>query len=119
MKKQTLISVSIIVAILLIGVAMYYWYHQAAGRASALVGDSICGSPLSAEAQDACCATAHEGDITAQCVGGWRYVNGMRKCQYVCDGVMPACTLEAKSCRDGHSVARNASNDCRFDRCSR
>jgi hypothetical protein len=107
MKKQTLVSASIIVAVLLIGVAMYYWYHQAAGRASVLVGDGICGSPLSAEAQDACCATAHEDDVTPQCVGGWKYVNGMKKCQYLCDGATPSCTLEVKSCRDREEAGRS------------
>ncbi len=32
-------------------------------------------------------------------------------------GAMLACTEEAKLCDDGNSVARNASNDCRFDAC--
>ena len=116
-KKPFLMAVSILVLVLVIGVAMFYWYHQAEGRESSLVGDAVCGSPFSVRTQDSCCATAHGAELVIQCVGRWKYVNAMSKCQFVCDGALPSCDEDVKTCDYGHTVSRNASNECRFDRC--
>ena len=108
---------SILVLLLLVALAVYYLYYQKDERNSSLIGDKVCGSPLSERAQDACCYNAHKGEAVVTCVGQWRYVNGEDRCQFVCNGSTPACSAEVKVCPSGFSVSRNATNECLFDAC--
>ena len=72
------------------------------------------------KARDNCCAEGHKGDYGTleECAGKWKYLSGMKKCQYVCEWNLPVCTEEAKLCPNSEkAVVRNASKECEFDDC--
>ncbi len=114
MKKGALVL--IVIAVLLIAVLLYW--NQSVSQKPNPDRDLVCDSLTSEEAQDSCCAEINIDTITVKCVGNWEYVNGLKQCQFVCSGFLPACTEEAKLCPNRASVVRNASNECEFDACS-
>jgi len=110
--------VLLIVLAFLILTTVYYLLNQdRLDRRTPIVGDGVCGSFVDEEGQDFCCSRAHEDDVRVQCVGSWEYVSGQGLCQYVCEGALPACQEDARTCEDGGTVVRNASNECRFNEC--
>lgn len=115
-KTKTTIYAIILIAILLL-IAIYHIKNTKPVRDNGLVGDQICGNFLNEADQDSCCSEAHKDDFVIACVGGWQYISGYDKCQYVCDDQGIACTEEAKVCDNGNIVSRNHENECEFDPC--
>jgi hypothetical protein len=117
-RSQKVIILGAIVLIVLFAISRYYLVHQAeTGREPALMGDVICGSLVSSDAQDACCLNTHREEVTVQCLGKWSYISGVHQCQFLCDSALPQCGTERKECPGGSSVSRNRSNECAFDAC--
>ena len=116
-KKIHILSV-LFVAIVLFVIAVVYLYNQdEVGRRTDLVGDGICGNFLDGESRDNCCIQVHADD-TVECVGKWRYIDGVDECTYICasfnEDEQVAC-LEAEGewktfsngCVDSCALARN------------
>jgi len=107
----------IIVALFLISSSIYYLIGSKGFKRGGLIGDAICGNFASEETQDQCCEDMHENDVTIACEGSWKFVSGNEKCQYVCQGSLPFCQEDSKTCPNGKIVERNPENDCNFDPC--
>ncbi|PIN89750.1 hypothetical protein COU60_02985 [Candidatus Pacearchaeota archaeon CG10_big_fil_rev_8_21_14_0_10_34_76] len=115
--RLLLIYLLVILLILFSLVAYYISKSDENFRESSLIGDAICGNLPNSNAQDTCCAKAHEDDKTIECVGRWQYISGVRKCQYLCSGTLPYCPSDTFICENGTEVYRNSNNDCEFYGC--
>ncbi|GEM_PF-6206085 len=117
-QRKDVVLYFLIVSVALFVISAYFFIEKPDfWRESFLVGDSVCGSFNDEEAQDNCCAEGHKGDIAADCLGDWIYLNPERNCQFVCEGAEPVCTEDAKICDNGIVVSRNASLECEFNPC--
>ena len=95
---------------------MLYLFNSDRLKRDNLIGDVVCGN-LDKEGQDFCCTRAHADDIVPACLGNWSYVEGIKQCQFLCEGSLPVCPDGVKVCDNKQSVERNASNECTFDEC--
>jgi hypothetical protein len=108
----------IIVFIIVILAAIFYLLNQdKMDRRGDIVGDGICGDFGDEYAQDSCCADVHAEEFHVLCEGEWKYLSGVRKCQYVCIGELPSCTEDFRVCESGDVVGRNPNQDCEFNSC--
>ena len=125
MKKRTKktnnfkpLIILIAILIILIFAAIYYFLNaNKLERRSNLVGDKVCSSFPDEKGQDNCCFNFHKEDITIKCVGNWKYIEGIDKCQFVCENSLPSCPEDAKQCSGSKVVKRNPDLECNFDYC--
>ncbi|MBS3077275.1 hypothetical protein J4233_03300 [Candidatus Pacearchaeota archaeon] len=113
-------SVWVLAIVLVFVVAAAGWYllnQDKLDRRGDIVGDRICGDFSSTETQNKCCADVHANEIHVLCDGKWQYLSGVRKCQFVCAGVLPSCSEDFRVCESGDVVGRNASYGCEFNAC--
>lgn len=120
MKKKNNQGVAVFIAVFVIiaAGAFYYLFNQnEMDRRGDIVGDRICGDFANKEAMDSCCKDVHSGDVHAMCEGGWEYLSGTRKCQFICTGSLPSCTEDFRVCESGDVVGRNPEQGCDFYSC--
>jgi hypothetical protein len=118
-KKQDDRTKSLIVVLIIVvlAAAFYLLNQDKMDRRGDIVGDRICGDFGDEETQDNCCNDVHADEIHALCEGKWEYLSGVRKCQFVCTGVLPQCAEDFRVCESGDVVGRNASFECEFNPC--
>lgn len=117
-KAPDSLSVLIAVFILLAAAAVYYLFNQnEMDRRGDIVGDRLCGDLIDSSGQDSCCAKVHADELHVLCEGEWKYLSGLRRCQYICSGVLPRCSEDFRVCESGDVVGRNPEHECEFENC--
>jgi hypothetical protein len=118
-KKQDnrVASLVVVIAVIVLAAIFYLLNQNTMDRRGDIVGDRICGDFVEVDAQDGCCGDVHKGEIHALCEGKWEYVEGVRKCQYVCIGTLPSCSEDFRVCESGDVVGRNPEYECEFNNC--
>jgi len=116
-RDNNFLILSIVLGFVVLATIFYLLNQDKLDRRGDIVGDRICGDFSGAEAQDRCCADMHADEVHTICEGKWEYLSGLRKCQFVCKGVLPKCQEDFRVCESGHVVGRNPEHECEFFAC--